>query len=794
MLKNLKISTKISLGYGIIIGLVIVLVLVTIAKISSSNDITNKVLKLRVPTTLSSMEMINGMNHSLAALRGWIILGKDKFKDERSIAWSKEIEPALDKMTKFSKSWTNPENIERLRKITLYLKDFKKYQVQIEDIAHDMNNQPALKVLFNDAAPQANILIANITKIIDIELKLEATPERKALLGMMADVRGTTGLGLANIRAYLLSGDEKFKKLFDKFWAKNIKRFADLTANSYLLTSEQTKAFKEFSKAREIFSPLPPKMFSIRSSDSWNLANKWLGTKAAPSAFKIKKELDAMISNQKRLMQNDMIASQHSIDSLIKFEWILLAITIIISLTIAVFIRKTIISSLVSFQNGLLSFFMYLNKEQSNITELDESTNDEFGLMSKVVNQNIAKTKDLMDQDQKVIDAVKDSVETAKTGLMNQKIEVVTSNEGLEELKDGFNELLSVVSNKVSNDLNKISEALNHYQKLDFTHRIKNDEGEVSIGLNNFADIINKMLVENKSNGMTLENSSDILLSNVDILNTSSNTAAASLEETAAAIEEITANIEHNTNTVMEMANYGNNVKDSVSKGQLLANKTTSSMDEINTEVTSISEAIVIIDQIAFQTNILSLNAAVEAATAGEAGKGFAVVAQEVRNLASKSAEAASEIKLLVQNATVKANSGKKISDEMIDGYTNLNESITKTLELIANVEMASKEQSLAISQINDTVNQLDQQTQKNANVASETKDIALQTQNISHTIVNNANEKEFIGKDSVKAKESTVVSLSTSVHSKPQKTIKANNTNPKVTSSNDSDDEWSSF
>ncbi|MDF6903130.1 methyl-accepting chemotaxis protein, partial [Escherichia coli] len=89
--------------------------------------------------------------------------------------------------------------------------------------------------------------------------------------------------------------------------------------------------------------------------------------------------------------------------------------------------------------------------------------------------------------------------------------------------------------------------------------------------------------------------------------------------------------------------------------GELLASKTNKAMDDIDKQVNSINEAISVIDQIAFQTNILSLNAAVEAATAGEAGKGFAVVAQEVRNLASRSAEAAREIKAIVENATNKA-------------------------------------------------------------------------------------------------------------------------------------------
>ncbi|MFV7791462.1 methyl-accepting chemotaxis protein, partial [Aliarcobacter lanthieri] len=97
----------------------------------------------------------------------------------------------------------------------------------------------------------------------------------------------------------------------------------------------------------------------------------------------------------------------------------------------------------------------------------------------------------------------------------------------------------------------------------------------------------------------------------------------------------------------------------------------------------AISEAIGVNDNIAFQTNILSINAAVEAATAGEAGKGFAVVAQEVRNLASRSAEAAKEIKDIVELATRKANDGKNIANSMIEGYKDLNYSISQTMNLI---------------------------------------------------------------------------------------------------------------
>ena len=348
--------------------------------------------------------------------------------------------------------------------------------------------------------------------------------------------------------------------------------------------------------------------------------------------------------------------------------------------------------------------------------------------------------------------------EKIQNGLIGDKIyHNNTSNMKLNYIANTINSLVD----NLKNNINQILEILNSYSKYNYLpqlndNAVSNDFKLLFEGINTLRKTITEMLVENKSNGLTLNESSNILLTNVDKLNISSNEAAASLEETAAALEQITSNIRSNTQTIAKMANYSSSVTKSAQEGEKLANQTTIAMEEINIQVNSINEAISVIDQIAFQTNILSLNAAVEAATAGEAGKGFAVVAAEVRNLANRSADAAREIKSIVENATSKANEGKQIANHMIDGYKELNQNISQTINLISDIEMSSKEQLAGIEQINDAVTQLDQQTQQNAAIASHTQEIAIMTDNISKIIVDNADAKDFENKNKVISKKYT--------------------------------------
>ena len=393
-----------------------------------------------------------------------------------------------------------------------------------------------------------------------------------------------------------------------------------------------------------------------------------------------------------------------------------------------------------------IQFIKFISYEKSEFDYIESTGNSRVDAMFKQWNEQIKLVDKRNKDDMKVLGEVVLTADKVEQGIYKSRIKANSSNPTISTLKTTLNKMLDGLDDSTSRILRVVSS----YANDDFTDNIKvvdkykDDMKFLMESINKLGSSLERNAKSNFINGQTLEENSSIMTSSMNNLASKANDQAASLEETAAALEEITSITRNNAENATKMATLGQIVKKSVSTGESLASKTANSMDEINEKVNSINEAISVIDQIAFQTNILSLNAAVEAATAGEAGKGFAVVAAEVRNLANRSADAAREIKNLVQEATMKANDGKMVSADMIEGYKELNKNISETIHIIEDVSKASKEQMTGIEQINDAVNMLDRVTQENASESNHVKTIAASVSQLAHELLTDAKSKKF--------------------------------------------------
>jgi methyl-accepting chemotaxis protein len=295
---KLSIAKKLGLGFGAIIVVMIVSAEITSVNLRSMNDNVSRMLDEATPAVRACDRLMGATNQSLAALRGHLILGDDPkdarlYKAERADAW-KEIDAALADLEQHARRWDDEKDRRTVAQIKQVVDDFRKSQQKVEDLAHTKDNVKSHEVLRSEAVPRANIVLKELSSVMALELKQEASTERRDVLEAVAASQTSFALCLNSLHAFLLTGDKSMKDRFHEEWRTNTNAFEKAKPIVGLLTASQRPHWDRYSEVRAEFQPLAAKIFTLRQADDWNQAEYNMESLSAPSARSLKQQLAAV--------------------------------------------------------------------------------------------------------------------------------------------------------------------------------------------------------------------------------------------------------------------------------------------------------------------------------------------------------------------------------------------------------------------------------------------------------------------------------------------------------------------
>ena len=646
---NLRIRGRLIAGFAGVCAMFAGAVGFTVWEASKVSVATDRMVDLRTPVALASTELVGDLYATLASLRGYLVSGDAQFKASRAAMWL-EMDRTREKFDRLAQNFTTQKNKDDWGQFKALLTNFRAAQDKAEAVAFTPDALPASKLLTTEAAPRADRIGTEISKMIDEELTQPVNAERRRLLKNMADFRGGFAMATANMRAFLLNTDPDLKTRFENRMIAAHQAIADIAKDSALLTPSQHASWQTVTKLVQEFEPLTARMIQIRTSAEWNVPVHLLLTEAAPLANKMLDLLDGpkgadgtrsggLKSRQQDLLHVDATTVREGVSFLEMVQWVLLAIGLAISALMAVLLTRSIATPVMAMTTAMRR----LAEGDTSAAIPAVGRADEIGEMASAVQ---------VFKDNKIeADRLAAAQEAERVAKEQRAVRLDALTRAF-ETKAG--ELVSMVSSAAT-ELQSTAQAMT---------------GTAT---------------------QTTQQATNVAAA-AEEASTNVQTVASAAEELASSVTEIARQVAQSSKVASRAAED--------------AQRTDVVVRALAEGAQKIGDVIGLISSIAGQTNLLALNATIEAARAGDAGKGFAVVASEVKNLATQTAKATEEISqqiAQIQSAT----------QEAVESIHGISQTINEVNEIAATISAAVEEQGAATQEIARNVQQAAAGTQE---------------------------------------------------------------------------------
>ncbi|OEU75796.1 MAG: hypothetical protein BA874_06960 [Desulfuromonadales bacterium C00003068] len=307
-----------------------------------------------------------------------------------------------------------------------------------------------------------------------------------------------------------------------------------------------------------------------------------------------------------------------------------------------------------------------------------------------------------------------DMLSHLKNGELSKRMNLHQKDE-VGQMADTMDTFADSLQNDIVASLQKLAQG-----NLAIDVKPHSDQDEIRGALKSLGDDMNEIMSQVQMAGEQIASGSTEVSDSSQALSQGATESASSLEEISASMQELSSQTSQSADGAHQASQLASQASAAADSGSSNMEEMIRAMTDISASGQDIAKIIKVIDEIAFQTNLLALNAAVEAARAGQHGKGFAVVAEEVRNLAARSAKAASETAQLIEGSVKKAENGATIADRTAEGFKEILESIVKVSDLVSEIAASGTEQAQGIQQVTIGLSQIDQVTQQNTASAEE--------------------------------------------------------------------------